>query len=88
MDNRKYSDPEVTMGEDVNITLPALLDCNRLVIMEDALYYHYFYHDKSMVQAQIIPAAGLCPGLPCAYHPAVFLVERLNPAILSGIKIR
>lgn len=65
MDNRKYSDPEVTMGEDVNITLPALLDCNRLVIMEDALYYHYFYHDKSMVHQY---DSGMYAGIQTLYR--------------------
>lgn len=49
VDNMKYSNPGITMGEDVNITLPALLDCRRLVIMEGALYYHYFYNEISMV---------------------------------------
>lgn len=48
-DNMKYCNPQITMGEDVNITLPALLDCERLVVMEGALYYHYFYHAQSMV---------------------------------------
>ncbi len=48
-DNMKYCNPKITMGEDVNIVLPALLDCRRLVIMEDALFYHYFYNNESMV---------------------------------------
>lgn len=48
-DNMKYSNPGITMGEDVNITLSALLDCRRVVIMEDALYYHYFYNETSTV---------------------------------------
>lgn len=47
--NMQYCSPSVTMGEDVNITLPALLDCKRVVIMEDAYYYHYFYNETSMV---------------------------------------
>ena len=48
-DNIKYSNPRITMAEDVNIVLPALLDCKRVVIMEGALFYHYFYNDVSMV---------------------------------------
>lgn len=48
-DNIKYSNPHITMAEDVNIVLPALLDCRRVVIMEGALFYHYFYNDVSMV---------------------------------------
>lgn len=47
-DNIKYCDRRITMGEDVNITLPALLDCRRLVVMEDAMYYHYFHNEASM----------------------------------------
>lgn len=48
-DNMCYSNPAITMGEDVNITLPALLDSKRVVIMEEALFYHYFYNEQSMV---------------------------------------
>lgn len=48
-DNMKYCNPDITFGEDVNIVLPALLDCERLVIMEEALFYHYFYNYDSMV---------------------------------------
>ena len=48
-ENMQYSNPRITMAEDVNITLPALLDCKRVVIMKQALYYHYFYNEASMV---------------------------------------
>lgn len=48
-ENMKYCNPKIRMGEDVNIVLPALCDCRRLVILEDALYYHYFYNPASMV---------------------------------------
>lgn len=47
--NCKYSDPAIRMGEDVTIMLPALIDCERLVIMDHKIYYHYFYADNSMV---------------------------------------
>lgn len=47
--NLKYSDPAIRMGEDVMIILPALIDCERLVIMDHKVYYHYFYADDSMV---------------------------------------
>lgn len=47
--NCKYSDPAIRMGEDVTIMLPALVDCERLVIMDHKIYYHYFYADDSMV---------------------------------------
>lgn len=48
-DNMRFCNPKVTMGEDVSITLLALLDCRRVVIMEEAHYYHYFYNEASMV---------------------------------------
>lgn len=48
-DNLCFCNPRVKMGEDVNIVLPALCDCRRLVILQDALYYHYFYNPASIV---------------------------------------
>lgn len=48
-DNLHFCNPKLRMGEDVNIVLPALCDCRRLVILKDALYYHYFYNPASMV---------------------------------------
>lgn len=47
--NEKYCDTAIYMGEDFNLVYPALLDCTRLVIMEDALFYHYRYVEDSMV---------------------------------------
>lgn len=47
--NLHYCDPRIGMGEDVNIVLPALCDCSRLVVLKDALWYHYFYNPASMV---------------------------------------
>lgn len=64
-ENMKYCDPNVTMGEDVNITLSALLDCRRVVIMEEALYYHYFYNDASMVHRY---DAGMYEGIRTLYR--------------------
>lgn len=48
-DNQHYSNPAVSVGEDTTIMLPALIDCNRLVIMEHKAYYHYLYVKESMV---------------------------------------
>lgn len=64
-ENMKYCDMRVTMGEDVNITLSALLDCRRVVVMEDALYYHYFYNDASMVHRY---DAGMYEGIRTLYR--------------------
>lgn len=47
-DNIKYCDRKIQMGEDLNIILPALLDCERLVIM-NRCFYHYRQHDYSMI---------------------------------------
>lgn len=49
VDNLKFCNPAIKMGEDVNIVLPALLDCKRAVILEGALHYHYVYYPSSMV---------------------------------------
>ncbi len=51
INNLPYCNEKLKMGEDLNIILPALLDSNRIVIMEDAYYYHYFYNHSSMVHA-------------------------------------
>lgn len=55
-DNCKYSDSAIRMGEDVTVMLPAIIDCERLVIMDHKTYYHYFHADDSM-------AHGYDPGL-------------------------
>lgn len=48
-DNWNYSDPKVRMGEDMTIMLPALMDCERLVVMDHKAYYHYLYVTDSMI---------------------------------------
>jgi hypothetical protein len=48
-DNIKYCCQGITYGEDYNIIIPALLSARRLVIMEGAYFYHYFYNRESMV---------------------------------------
>lgn len=49
--NLDFCNPRIRMGEDVNIVLPALCDCSRLVILKDAFYYHYLYNTASIVHA-------------------------------------
>lgn len=46
--NEKYCDTAIRMGEDFNITYPALLDCSRMVVMKQGFYYHYRYVQTSM----------------------------------------
>ena len=41
LNNLKYCNPKIKMGEDVNITLPCLCDVKRLVIAKDSYFYHY-----------------------------------------------
>ena len=56
LDNIKYCNPTIRMSEDVNITLPSLCDCKRLVILKDAYFYHYRMVADSMIH-------GYNPGL-------------------------
>lgn len=48
--NIVFSDPTIKMGEDLNIILPALLDCKRLVVV-DEVFYHYRQYGSSMAHA-------------------------------------
>lgn len=47
--NLGFCDLRVRMGEDVNIMLPVLLDAKRLVVMEEAYFYHYYFNQSSIV---------------------------------------
>lgn len=48
VNNMQYCNPAIRMGEDITITMPAILDSDRVVILKDATYYHYRYVDSSM----------------------------------------
>lgn len=48
VENMKYSDERVVMGEDMTVMLPGLIDCKRLVATDKA-HYHYRYVTESMV---------------------------------------
>jgi len=48
-ENMKYTKKEITMGEDMNITFPAILDADRIVIVEAGYYYHYRLVESSMI---------------------------------------
>ena len=45
----RFCNPEITMGEDLNIMFPVFLDAERIVIVENGFYYHYRFVDVSMV---------------------------------------
>ena len=51
LDNLKYCNPSINMSEDVNITLPCLCDCQRLVIVEGGYFYHYRLVAESIAHA-------------------------------------
>ena len=46
-DNLRFLNPSVRIGEDVNIMVPALLDAERVVLMQEP-YYHYLFVAASM----------------------------------------
>ena len=48
LDNIKYCNPKIKMSEDVNITVPCICDCQRLVIAKDSYFYHYRLVNTSM----------------------------------------
>ena len=47
--NEQYYDTRLRLGDDFNLIYPALLAAERVVIMEDALFYHYRYVEDSIV---------------------------------------
>lgn len=47
--NEEYYDTEIRMGDDFNLMFPALLNSSRIVVMEQALFYHYRYVEDSIV---------------------------------------
>ena len=48
-ENMKYSNKKITMGEDMNITFSAMLDAERMVVVEEGYYYHYRLVESSMI---------------------------------------
>jgi glycosyltransferase involved in cell wall biosynthesis len=47
-DNLHFCDPSIRMGEDVSITVPAILDAERVVVLENNYDYHYRFVKNSM----------------------------------------
>lgn len=50
-DVEKFCDTSLRMGDDFNLIYPVLLNSRRIVIMEQALFYHYRYVEDSIVHA-------------------------------------
>ncbi len=49
--NEKYYDTRLRMGDDFNLIYPALLSAQRIVVMDEAFFYHYRYVENSIVHA-------------------------------------
>ncbi len=47
--NDKYYDMSIRMGDDFHLIYPALLNSRRIVVMEQAAFYHYRYVEDSIV---------------------------------------
>ena len=47
--NMKYPDESIGMAEDMTITIPAIFDADRIVVMDHKAYYHYLFVNESMV---------------------------------------
>lgn len=47
--NEAYYDYTIRFGDDSHMMYPAFLNSSRVVILKDALYYHYRYVDGSMI---------------------------------------
>lgn len=47
--NEKYYDYNIRFGDDSHLMYPAILNSTRVVIMKDALYYHYRYVEGSII---------------------------------------
>ena len=48
LDNLHFCNPQIRMGEDLNITVPVLLDADRVVVLQDNYDYHYRFVASSM----------------------------------------
>ena len=51
LDNLHFLDPTIRMGDDVNMITPVLLDAKRIVVMENAYFYHYVFYGNSLVHS-------------------------------------
>lgn len=58
--NEAYYDYSIRFGDDSHMMYPAFLNSRRVVVMEDALYYHYRYVEGSLVHRY---DEGICESL-------------------------
>lgn len=50
LQNIHYCNPEISMGEDLNIMFPVVLQCNKICILNDKGLYHYRCNESSIVK--------------------------------------
>lgn len=46
--NMKYSDESIGMAEDMTVIIPAILDAERIVVLDHKAFYHYLLVNESM----------------------------------------
>lgn len=51
LDNAHWCDASIRMGDDLNVVIPALLDAERIVVLDHAFYYHYIFDQASLVHS-------------------------------------
>lgn len=76
VENIPYCHRELTMGEDLGIMVPAILDAERIVVLEEGYYYHYRFVDASMVHKYN----------PRMYEKVNLLYDTLEKTICKKIK--
>ena len=74
-DNIRFCDKRLIMGEDVNIVLPAILESERIVIVEQGLYYHYRYVGSSMAHKY---NAGLYENIRLLYQKILEILKEFE----------
>jgi len=79
LDNLKYCNTSIRMAEDVNITLPAILDCDRLTILEEGYFYHYRTVSESIAHKY---NAGLMANIDLCYQTFMRIFEEKH--VLNG----
>jgi hypothetical protein len=58
--NESYYDYDIRFGDDTHMMFPALLNSSRVVVMRDALFYHYRYVKGSVIHRY---DDGICESL-------------------------
>lgn len=70
--NEKYYDMSIRMGDDFHMIYPAMLAAARIVIMQDAYFYHYRYVEASIVHKYY---AGMSDSVKAWYRAMQHIAE-------------